>query len=83
MNFHCYLLADGTGKCWQNGEMWHDAQGNLIAPSIDSAAVFSADWDGNAPYLSNIVGTLPATGMIFGGWPSIDQATWIAQNPVI
>ncbi len=80
MLMHCYLSPTGN-RAWQDGETNPD--GTPI--TIPANATFSADWDGiiGGHYLTNIVGTIPAKGLPFEGWPKIDQATWLTAHPNI
>lgn len=77
---HCATsLTDAV--CWEDGqEILDPTTGAVIGPYPGFTATFTADWDGQVSYLTNIVGTIP-TYMPFLGWPGIDYATWLLSIP--
>ena len=43
--------------------------------------VYAAEWDGKAPYVTVLKGSLASINMAYAGWPMVDEATWKAAHP--
>jgi hypothetical protein len=43
--------------------------------------VYAAEWDGKAPYVTVLKGSVADINMAYAGWPMIDEEAWKLANP--
>lgn len=58
------------------------SMGTSIKSIADPNILYAAEWDGTSPYINVLKGNISDLKMAFAGWPMIDKATWLLQNPV-
>lgn len=57
------------------------SMGDRIADVTVPNILYAAEWDGISPYINVLKGNISDPKMAYAGWPLIDKATWLLQNP--
>lgn len=69
---------DASGKVIAAATQLHTMGASITDPAN---IVYAAEWDGKAPYVTVLKGSIASINMAYAGWPMVDEATWRAENP--
>lgn len=65
----------------------HDSHGILKVGAdgsydlTNTNIIYAAEWNGSDPYVTVLKGALADINMAYAGWPMIEKAQWLLENP--
>lgn len=57
--------------------------GTSIKDITNANILYAATWDGVSPWIVILKGSNLGLTMLYAGWPTVDEATWKASQPIV